>query len=148
MHASINANAQVGWSNEAQRWRGTYNASWTWFKAEVKKANGTVLPHCPIQINVHADSELHTHVNVWNYQCKNPGLREWLYKIEGGDIIQVLRKARFQGWMIYVGAVEIHLWSDSVIPDRLAGLNGVELVRRVTMVDQHHKGILRHQTYS
>jgi hypothetical protein len=148
MHPSINANMQVGWSHEAQRWRGTYNASWTWFEAGVKKANGTVLPHRPIQINIHADQEFHTHVNVWDYQCKDPGLREWLSKIEGGDTIQVFPKARFNGWVNYVGAVEIHLWSDSVIPDRLVGLNGVELVRRSTMADPHHGGLLRCQTYA
>jgi hypothetical protein len=109
----------TGYSHDEDRWGGTYNASWTWFEAGVKKPDGRSLPRRPIQRNVHAEWEYREHVNVWDYhQTPDPSLRGWLSIIEGGDVIQVFPKARFDGWVNYVREAEIHLWSDSIIQEQ------------------------------
>jgi hypothetical protein len=81
----------------------------TWFDAEIATGGRLGKMTRPIQANVHASREWHTHVNVWDIHGKDQNIRKWLAQLQGGDVIQVYAKARYRGWLNYVRRVEVKI---------------------------------------
>jgi hypothetical protein len=99
----------AGWSDNAARLRGTYEQSYTWFEARILSSLRPGIPRRRIQCNIHASTQFHTHVNVWNAQDPDPEIRELLASLRPGDSVQVYSKAAFAGWANFVRRVEIEI---------------------------------------
>lgn len=99
----------IGWSDNEETLRGTYEQSYTWFEASIVSSSRRGLPRRRIQCNIHASTQFHTHVNVWNAQDPDPEIREILASLRPGDCVQVYSKAAFVGWANFIRRVEIEI---------------------------------------
>ena len=99
----------AGWSDNAARLGGTYEQSYTWFEANIVSSSRHGLPRRRIQCNIHASTQFHTHVNVWNAQDPDPEVRVLLATLRPGDCVQVYSKAAFAGWANFIRRVEIEI---------------------------------------
>ncbi|KAA8914638.1 hypothetical protein FN846DRAFT_479986 [Sphaerosporella brunnea] len=84
-----------GWSNDAHLYRGTYEASWTWWEAGVR-GRADVAPK-ELHRNLHAVREAAEHVVAWDV-----GQEPWLRSLREHDVVEVFARARFPGWVHYV----------------------------------------------
>lgn len=90
-----------GWSNDASRFGGTYEASWTWFELSLENPQtGEEKYRMDVVRNVHAGKKFTEHVTYLN----DPRLFELA---EAGDVISVWVRASFPGWVNHVKSVSI-----------------------------------------
>ncbi|KAI0095420.1 heterokaryon incompatibility protein-domain-containing protein [Hypoxylon sp. NC0597] len=98
-----------GYSGEAKG-QGTYEFSYTWFVANTISPGGIARsPRQVVQYNVHASSTFKRHEVIWNADSESPSIREWVRSIRGGDIIQLIPKAQWAGWINFVREAEIEV---------------------------------------
>ncbi|KAI0880910.1 heterokaryon incompatibility protein-domain-containing protein [Annulohypoxylon maeteangense] len=96
-----------GWSDEKDRYGGTYERSNTYFDIVV------ITPSCHdrvrsfiFQMNAHAVLEPRRHENIWNVESDDKTRCAWLQSTRGGDTIQIFPVARLQLWTNYVYEIE------------------------------------------
>lgn len=106
----------AGWSNEQDKWGGTYEHAHSYFDAAVQnvreKTGDTEQKQSPrirVQTNVHADSEFRTHVNIFDCAEPRQERREWVQALRPGDRIQLYASAMYPCWTNFVQEVEITL---------------------------------------
>ncbi|PMD57636.1 HET-domain-containing protein [Hyaloscypha bicolor E] len=91
---------------------GTYNQSNTWFDARIITPSGhDRVPRRYIQANVHASLDFKTHVNRWDSEDDDVGLRDWLATIQTGDTVQIIPMAHYIAWTNFVRGAKIQLWA-------------------------------------
>ncbi|KAI1371574.1 heterokaryon incompatibility protein-domain-containing protein [Hypoxylon crocopeplum] len=107
-----------GWSDNQDRYGGTYENSYTFFDLAV------ITPMCheriwsfTFQKNMHASSVPHRHENVWDTESSDEAGSAWLQSVQGGDTVQVFPMAMLQLWTNYVYEVEIVVEGDFEIPE-------------------------------
>lgn len=108
-----------GWSSYP-RDHGTYNASWTWFEAEVRSAGsqgGDDDGHCvkkELCRNVHAGATDKTHTSTWRYDAEDDGERDLVQSLGPGSSISVVPWAMFPGWQNYVTCASVDVYAVAV----------------------------------
>lgn len=104
----------LGWSGSRHD-HGTYNGSYTWFNVLIQHRSETkwqCFERC-IQRNVHASSDFRVHVHTWNHDDADTDIAQCVHNIRSGDVIQVLAKAQFPGWVNHVKSVEVEIHGES-----------------------------------
>jgi hypothetical protein len=110
----------LGFSNNADQSRGTYDDSWTWFEVAVYPSqsykSSSSLRYPPpkryIQTNVHAVSEFKVHRNTWDYQDEDVEKQKWLRFLRPGDVVQLIPRARYHAWVNYIKRAEIEIFKE------------------------------------
>ncbi|KAJ6036333.1 ankyrin repeat-containing domain protein [Penicillium herquei] len=92
-----------GWSDRHpvnERNEGSYCGSRTWFEVGISRPDhvNLVTSHREIQRNIHTSDQKRVHTVIWDISDETPGLREWLSKIQGGDLLHIYPKAYQVGW--------------------------------------------------
>ena len=112
-----------GWSDHVQD-HGTYNGSWTWFSAwKIRGSDKTQGPE--ILRNVHARRDPKTHVVCWPRREGfhwHPGdgpdseqiQREWLHKLQEGDRVLIVAKAKYPGWTNFAIRAEMSVFASVI----------------------------------
>ncbi|PMD53601.1 HET-domain-containing protein [Hyaloscypha bicolor E] len=89
---------------------GTYEGSYTWFEASVSTPAGLDrIPRNLIQCNVTANSEFKTHTITWDLCTADESQRQWIGRIQSGDIIRIIPRAQWKCWVNYVESARIDL---------------------------------------
>lgn len=103
-----------GWSNYPQD-HGTDRNSWTWFDLHLERPEGKeVIPEVMglrLATNVHARSEVKHHQIIYR---RDQNLL-WMQKLQAGDIIKILPRARFVGWRNTVEKASIEIYTAPVL---------------------------------
>lgn len=99
-----------GWSSYRQD-HGTLRNSWTWCELGIERPEGreaiSEVVGMEIATNVHARSEARHHQIIYRrYQNL-----QWVQKLQAGDIIRILPKARFPGWENTVEKASIEIYT-------------------------------------
>ncbi|KAK0450531.1 uncharacterized protein EV420DRAFT_738406 [Desarmillaria tabescens] len=103
------SHGEQGWHTEHAG--GLYSGSYTWFEAGVESSPSMFMR---IQDNVHADKQIRTHVNVWDYQDALSSIKEWMAKIKPGDTISVYPRVGMPGWANYVESIKITVYTSYI----------------------------------
>jgi hypothetical protein len=87
---------------------GGYKSSYTWFEASVStpSARDNILPKT-IQTNKVAHGAFLEHTNRWHISDPDPSIHDFMSKIQGGDAIQIIPRARYRGWRNYIRSARI-----------------------------------------
>lgn len=103
-----------GWSSYQQD-HGTERNSWTWFELGIERPEGRELISevmgMRIATNVHARSEVKHHQIAYR---RDQNL-QWVLKLQAGDIIRILPRARFPGWKNTVEKASIEIYTAPVL---------------------------------
>lgn len=106
-----------GWSDD-RRFHGTYEASWTWFEAEVKVLGGEE-GRCAkwrrrLCCNLHAEGRDRTHVVEWRWDGDEEEDRDLVRSLGPGCVLSVVPWARFPGWENHVSCARIDIYRAEV----------------------------------
>jgi hypothetical protein len=90
---------------------GGYKSSYTWFEASVSRpsARDNILPKT-IQTNKVAHGAFLEHTNRWHISDPDPSIHDFMSKIQGGDAIQIIPRARYRGWRNYIRSARIEAY--------------------------------------
>ena len=95
---------------------GTYEQSNTWFDGRIIMPSGhDRVSRRTVQSNVHGSFVFKTHVNRWDSDDGDDGLRAWLAAIQAGDTIQIIPMAHYPGWINFVQSAKVQLWAAPVV---------------------------------
>jgi hypothetical protein len=99
-----------GWSSYAED-HGTYRNSWTWFELGIERPSGrddiSKGEDLRLATNVHAKREATLHQIVFQ---RDQDLR-WLQRLEPGDRVSIIPRARFPGWRNVVNEASIEIYT-------------------------------------
>jgi hypothetical protein len=104
-----------GWSSYPQ-YHGTYEASWTWFEAEIH-LTGENAQNCvkrTLCANVHAEAKDKTHMITWRYDAEDNEESSLLRSLGTESIISVVPWARFPGWKNHVSCAGVDIYTAGV----------------------------------
>ena len=100
-------------------YHGTYTMSWTWFEARRSRATDEQdAPGLEISRNIHASSRTKTHTAEWirgdDEDTVEDERRTLVRSLEAGDVVQVVPRALFPGWVNHVHGVQIRIFTTPV----------------------------------
>lgn len=109
---AISAHDQ-GWSSFPEC-KGTLENAWTWFEVDVSKAEGLLFnfegEERRLATNLHAVGTVQNHkVTIGDFE------RRWTKRLEVGDRIVILAKARFPGWRNSVYAARVDVYTSCLL---------------------------------
>ena len=91
-------------------WADDKSISYTWFEVALRRPEGrSDVAAIRIQHNRAGDENFSTATTLWETQSISPRSKWWLGIIQPGDVIQLIPKAQFPGWVNIIrrGSIEI-----------------------------------------
>ncbi|KAK3358728.1 heterokaryon incompatibility protein-domain-containing protein [Lasiosphaeria hispida] len=108
--ASAVTSATFTTDSRDQGWADDKSVSYTWFEVALRRPAGrSDVAAIRIQHNKAGEDEFFTATTHWNTQSTSPRAKWWLGIVQPGDVIQLIPRAQFPGWVniIRQGSIEI-----------------------------------------
>ncbi|KAJ5173387.1 hypothetical protein N7492_005980 [Penicillium capsulatum] len=100
-----------GWSDHHED-HGTFRNSWTWFELDSHRLDGEDVSEAIVRLatNVHARSDSMLHERIYRSDGD-----EWVQRLQPGDQLAIVPRARFPGWTNYVEEASIEIYTVPVL---------------------------------
>ncbi|KAK5657424.1 hypothetical protein OQA88_2996 [Cercophora sp. LCS_1] len=95
---------------DVKGWADSTDVSYTWFDVGLHRPEGrSDLGAIRINHNRVADSEFFVAMTRWDAESSAPRAKSWLRSVQPGDVIQLIPRAQFPGWVNIVrgGSIEL-----------------------------------------